>query len=355
MTVVIDPEFKRLIPPLRPEEYAQLESNIKREGCRDPLVLWKRGECDYVLIDGHNRFEICGEHDIPYSIKEMTFSDRDAVMDWIDKNQLGRRNLTKEDFTLIIGRRYNRMKKTQGGDRKSEEAKSKYQNDPLISTAEVIAEDHGVSAPTVKRAGKFADAVEQIESMPEAEEMTHQEIIQEAKKIVHVTQNTGEMEWYTPSDIIQLARCVMDGIDLDPASSEVANQTVMATTFYTKEDDGLEKKWSGTVWLNPPFCNPLIQQFLEKLIESYKGGNVKQACVYTNNSTDTQWWQDAVAYADAVCFVKGRLRCYRPDGTTGQSPLQGQTIIYFGSNVKGKRENTFAKVFGKIGVVLTHG
>ena len=285
----------------------------------------------------------------------MKFSDRDAVMDWIDKNQLGRRNLTKEDFTLIIGRRYNRMKKSKGGDKKSDEAKSKCQNDPLISTAEVIAEEHGVSAPTVKRAGKFADAVEHVESMPEAEEMTHQEVIQEAKKIVHVTQNTGEMEWYTPSDIIELARCVMGSIDLDPASCSTANKVVMAGEFYDQESDGLLQDWRGNVWVNPPFCQPLIQQFLTKTVASYELGLIQQACVYTNNATDTQWWQDAAKSADAICFVRGRLRCYRPDGSTGQSPLQGQTILYYGSNTRNKKDNCFAKVFGERGVVLIHG
>jgi phage N-6-adenine-methyltransferase len=284
----------------------------------------------------------------------MEFPDRDAVMDWIDKNQLGRRNLTKEDFTLIIGRRYNRMKKSAVG--RSDRVFSEDQNDPpKKTTAEAIAEEHGVSAPTVKRAGKFADAVEHVESMPEAEVMTHQEVIQEAKKIVHVSQNTGEMEWYTPTDIINLARRVMGIIDVDPASSEIANKTVGATFFYTKEENGLDKEWTGNVWLNPPFCNPEIKQFLSKLVDSYEKGETKQACVYTNNATDTQWWQDAASVADAICFVRGRLRCYRPDGTTGQSPLQGQTILYYGSNTRSKSENCFAKVFGEIGGVLIHG
>ena len=350
MTVSIDPEFKKLIPPLRPEEYAQLEANIKREGCRDPLVLWKRGECDYVLIDGHNRYEICEAHGIQYAVKEMEFTDRDAVMDWIDKNQLGRRNLTKEDFTLIIGRRYNRMKNKQGGDRKSSEVKSSSQNDNLIKTCEVIAEDHKVSPSTVVRAGKFADAVEQVELMPESKEMTHQEVIQEAKKIVHVSQNTGEMEWYTPQNIIEMARCVMGNIDLDPASCAIANDAVKADEFYDQESDGLLQNWRGNVWLNPPFCQPLIQQFLKKTVDSYRGKEINQACVYTNNATDTQWWQDAAANADAICFVRGRLRCYRPDGSTGQSPLQGQTIMYFGDNTA-----RFTEIFDQIGAVLIHG
>jgi hypothetical protein len=42
-------------------------------------------------------------------------------MDWMDANQLGRRNITPDQFTLLLGRRYNRAKNKQGGDRKSSE------------------------------------------------------------------------------------------------------------------------------------------------------------------------------------------------------------------------------------------
>ena len=63
--MIIDPEFKALIPPLVPEELAQLEANILADGCRDPLVTW-RG----ILIDGHNRFEICSRHGLEFQTVE---------------------------------------------------------------------------------------------------------------------------------------------------------------------------------------------------------------------------------------------------------------------------------------------
>ena len=61
----------------------------------------------------------------------------------------------------------------------------------------------------------------------------------------HVTRNTGNFEWYTPAYIIEAARKTMGTIDLDPASSVIANETVKATTFYTIDDDGLIKEWGG--------------------------------------------------------------------------------------------------------------
>ena len=86
----IDPEFKALIPPLSPEEYAQLEQNIlSAKKCRDAIVTW-----DGIIIDGHNRFNICVMNGIPFEIKAMNFDSRDEAMIWMLDNQLGRRNLS---------------------------------------------------------------------------------------------------------------------------------------------------------------------------------------------------------------------------------------------------------------------
>ena len=97
----IDPEFKALIPPLGPDERAQLAANIEADGCREPLVVW-RG----VLLDGHNRYEICTALGIPFQVVEVDLLDRDAAMDWMDANQLGRRNLTPDQFQKAEKRLY---------------------------------------------------------------------------------------------------------------------------------------------------------------------------------------------------------------------------------------------------------
>lgn len=152
MNIVIDPEFKAFIHSLKTEEYAQLEQNIKDEGCRDPLVLWGN-----VLVDGHNRYEICTRHGIAFNTVSKEFKDRDAVMDWMDANQLGRRNLTPDQFTYHLGRLYNRQKKALGGQIPNSRVD---QIEPPISTAEKLAKEHAVSAATVKRAGQIASAVE---------------------------------------------------------------------------------------------------------------------------------------------------------------------------------------------------
>jgi hypothetical protein len=85
----------------------------------------------------------------------MVFKDREAVMDWMDANQLGRRNLSPDAFRLLLGRRYNRTKKEHGKRGKEKIA----QNEQSFGTAEALGSEYGVSRETVKRAGKFAEEV----------------------------------------------------------------------------------------------------------------------------------------------------------------------------------------------------
>jgi N6-adenosine-specific RNA methylase IME4 len=92
----IDKEFRSLIPQLTAEEYAGLEQSVIAEGCRDALITWKG-----TLIDGHNRYEICTKHGIPFNTSEKAFESREKVIEWIILNQFGRRNLSVYDRSLL--------------------------------------------------------------------------------------------------------------------------------------------------------------------------------------------------------------------------------------------------------------
>ncbi|CAB4149083.1 MT-A70-like [uncultured Caudovirales phage] len=160
MKITVDPEFKSNIPPLSDEEYAQLEKNILADGCRDPLVLWGQ-----LLVDGHNRYAICTKHGLPFNIVQKEFASRDEALDWTDANQLGRRNLTPDQRSIIRGRRFNRTKKPIGAPLGSSNA-SKIKGDkvsPLIpKTSKALAAQYGVSDRTIIRDGKRADAIERL-------------------------------------------------------------------------------------------------------------------------------------------------------------------------------------------------
>jgi ParB family chromosome partitioning protein len=175
-----------------------------------------------------------------------------------------------------------------------------------------------------------------------------QQVVDEIKKpIVHVSQNSGNNEWYTPPQYIEAARRLMGDIDTDPASSETANKIIKAKTFYTEEDDGLAHDWNGRVWLNPPYAQPLITEFCEKFSIDYRQGFITEACVLVNNATETKWFNFLMDEAAAICFIRGRVKFLDMDGNPTGTPLQGQAVLYFGKNTEG-----FTSCFSQFGRVL---
>jgi ParB family chromosome partitioning protein len=166
------------------------------------------------------------------------------------------------------------------------------------------------------------------------------------REVPHVSRNSGYDEWYTPPEYIDAARQVLGTIDLDPASSDIAQQTVQATTYFTIETDGLSRPWSGKVWMNPPYGTELISEFVSKLCTHFDAGDVPEAIVLVNNATETSWFQSLAKRAAATCFPSRRIRFLRPDGDTN-SPLQGQALCYLGEN-----PTNFAEVFREFGCIF---
>lgn len=362
--ITMDAEFAAMIPPLSAEERQQLEENLIEAGyARDPLVVWVNGETR-ILLDGHNRYEICERLDLGYEIEVMAFESRSEAADWIDKNQLGRRNLDARQMSLLRGRRYNRTKKANDGSRGNQHTEAL----DKMSTAESLAAEHGVNEKTIRRDGEFAEAVEALgiereiaageidapkheivaaaKSLPEhpTEEQVAS-VVETVKSRPHVANNSGDNEWYTPKEYVEAARQVLLEIHLDPASNPVANDVVQAETFYTAEDDGLTKEWSGNVWMNPPYESGLIGQFVEKLCDSYAAGDVTRAVVLVNNATETKWFQSLAAEASAICFPKGRVKFWHPRKVA--VPLQGQAVLFLGQEI-----DDFCRAFSSFGFCM---
>ena len=165
MELVIDPEFADKIPPLTEDEYRLLEENILADGkIISPLITWNG-----IIVDGHNRYRILQAHpEIPYETMEMEFSDRYAVIVWICRNQLGRRNLTDEQKKFLTGKRYeaekrqNQWRGNQYASPDDEESGSGQKDHSQNSerTRERIAREIGKSESYVRRAEAYANGVE---------------------------------------------------------------------------------------------------------------------------------------------------------------------------------------------------
>jgi phage N-6-adenine-methyltransferase len=143
---------------------------------------------------------------------------------------------------------------------------------------------------------------------------------------------SDQNDWRTPRKFLEAAREVMGAIDLDPATSAEANETVRATQFYTEADNGLERPWKGRVWLNPPYGGD-ARLFIERLMREYQVGNVTQACVLLNSHpTETKWFQELFDYT--ICFVRGRIDFGGPSREVSSTSTHGSAVAYLGENIE---------------------
>ena len=253
---------------------------------------------------------------------------------------------------------------THGGDRKSEKINSSKEEliGPTIPQAakqltqegmsqREIGDVLGVGQATVGRdlqgEPNGSDAIDKSHDNALSQELDEPNGSSEPKTGGHhLARNTGNNEWYTPAEDIERARKVLGKIELDPASSEIAQQTVKAGRYFTKEDDGLSQEWAGKVWMNPPYAKGDIEPFVAKLVAEFQSGNVKAAIMLTNNSADTEWFHKAASHANAICLTRGRIKFEDPNSDRG-APLQGQAYFYFGPGVK-----KFVSLYAPAGVVL---
>ncbi len=342
---IVDEEFHGLIPPLTDEERRGLEENLLTDGCLDPLIVWAERK---ILLDGHNRKEICDRYGIDYGVREIRLPSRDDATKWIIAHQFGRRNLTpyqRAELALALKPLIAAAAKERQGRRTDLE--SDFGQEPDGSdTKRTLAGIAGVSHDTIAKADYIAQHgdEETKNKLRRGETTINAEYRKLKEPAAHVSHNSGDNEWYTPAAYVGAAREVMGGIDLDPASSAVANDVVKAERFFCAEDDGLASGWSGRVFMNPPYARPLVEQFCEKLVASVQAGAVPQAVVLVNNATETRWFQSLFSAASAVCFPAGRVKFWHPEKES--APLQGQAVLYCGDRVE-----AFTKAFRQFGSV----
>ena len=222
MEITIDPEFKALIPPLAADELRQLEENILRDGCRDPLVIWNG-----ILIDGHNRHEICTGRDLPFETKEMVFDDRSHAEEWIIRNQFGRRNLPAYERTKLalrlestIAARAKKNLATSTGGANPQPCQIYDKAEP-IDTKKELAKIAGVSHDTIAKVKKIeAKATPQVKAKLASGEISinqaHKDIVKEEKRETKKQETLSAIEEITNTDdfksVCDIRNCSMDDL-----------------------------------------------------------------------------------------------------------------------------------------------
>lgn len=159
-----------------------------------------------------------------------------------------------------------------------------------------------------------------------------------------INQSSGDVEIYTPSNIIEAARKTLGEIDLDPASSAGANERIRAARFFTKEDDGLSHLWNGRVWLNHPFSREFNKKWVWKAEQETSMGRASALCMICFASTSEAWFRPLLRYPQ--CFLSPRTNYLRPDGTIYRGVTKGSVVTYMGPRIE-----RFAESFRPLGEI----
>ena len=134
-------------------------------------------------------------------------------------------------------------------------------------------------------------------------------------------------EHYTPPNLIKIARKTMGEIEVDPASSDIAQETVQAQKYFTLERQITDSDWRGKVWLNPPFSK--ISDWVNLLVGHFSDGNVTEAVLLTKLDCRTKWFARLMSAANAFGMVRGNVR-FSQAANTAQF---GVALWYFGESV----------------------
>lgn len=205
--IIINAELKAFIPSLNSDEFKQLEENILVNGCRDPLVVNQ----DDVLVDGHNRYEICTKHKINFEVVQRYFDDLDSTKEWMILNQFGRRNLepfARAELAEKLGEIYSKQgklnqKHSQGAGIKGLEISTNL-NSP-INTREEVAKIAGVSTNTIAKAKKITElATDEVKEQLRAGKTTINKVYNDVTGKNKKHEDISEADLYAVSPSEQL-------------------------------------------------------------------------------------------------------------------------------------------------------
>jgi len=151
--------------------------------------------------------------------------------------------------------------------------------------------------------------------------------------------------WYTPQWMVDAARTTMGSIDTDPATCAAAQAIVQAETWYTAAENGLTQPWSGHVWCNPPYSNPM--PWAERMVALYQSGAIGAGMMLVNCTCSPKWARLLWRQANAVCLLSSRIDFWHPSKSNANGSYdRDSALFYFGADCGG-----FVAAFSGYGVI----
>lgn len=152
-------------------------------------------------------------------------------------------------------------------------------------------------------------------------------------------------DWRTPAEVVELLHVLWEGgPDLDPCASTEApvGELLGKVNLFGKPGmgDGLAEPWQGRVFVNPEFGD--LAAWMVKAVQEHELHGA-EVVVLLPARTDTRYWHEQVAQADAICFWRGRMTFV---GAPAAAPFP-TALVYFGP-----RPWDFQRVFASKGMVV---
>lgn len=133
-----------------------------------------------------------------------------------------------------------------------------------------------------------------------------------------MTSNSNE--WATPIKFFEELDKEFN-FTLDPCATK---KNAKCKKYYTKEDDGLIKDWTGEkVFCNPPYGRE-IPKWVEKCYRENKENNVFIVMLIPSR-TDTSYFHDYIYKKQEIRFIRGRLKFN--DGKN-PAPFPSMVVIF---------------------------
>lgn len=339
-------------PLIEGEDFKNLVADIKKNGVLEPIWIYENK-----ILDGRNRWRASQKARVKCPTRKYTGK---APIQFAQSINDLRRHLSPSQKAITAARLANMIQGQRNDLKPSANLRNVSQSEAanllkvsvraVVSARKILEEARQEIVNAVISGEISIHLASQILALSKEEQAIIANSPLKEIKGVAKAQIAGACnnEWYTPLEILEMARAVLGSIDTDPASCQIANQNVKATQFFDLKTDGLKHKWYGNVFMNPPYSQALISKFCEAVIKKFQSREIKQAIVLVNNATETRWFQSLLFSSDVVCFPSRRIKFLDKSCIESkETPLQGQAIFYFGSNRK-----KFISLFQSLGETL---